>query len=63
MTFTTIESVDTEPKRKKDTPTLESLIVDLGEKSLLTDLQNFILFLILPGVSTKEIYQLAVGTM
>jgi len=32
MTFTTIEPVDTEPKRRKDTPTLESLIVDLGEK-------------------------------
>lgn len=35
MTFTTIESVDTGSKRKKDTPTLESLIVDLGEKILL----------------------------
>ena len=32
MTFTTIEPVDTEPKRRKDTPMLESLIVDLGEK-------------------------------
>jgi hypothetical protein len=32
MTFTTLESVDTEPKRKKDTPTFESLIFDLGEK-------------------------------
>ncbi|CAG8599176.1 3171_t:CDS:2 [Funneliformis mosseae] len=26
------ESVDTEPKRKKDTPTFENLIADLGEK-------------------------------
>ncbi|CAB4381252.1 unnamed protein product [Rhizophagus irregularis] len=37
MTFATIESVDiefvdTKPKRKKDIPTLESLIVDLEEK-------------------------------
>src|SRR3954452_5793268 len=32
MTFATIESVDTKPKRKKDIPTLENLIVDLGEK-------------------------------